>query len=191
MFSEGVERALLVALEAHQGQMRKGGAIPYAVHPLHVALLLARLGATDEVIQAGLLHDVVEDAEGWSIARIEADFGPRVTAIVSQLTEDKRKSWQERKELAIGGVPSLSPEAALVKACDKLHNLESLARALRAASDPSLVWGHFRGGREKTLRMSEELIAALRGRIPAAVSDALERALRAIQSSPPETARSS
>ncbi len=185
MFSEGVERALLVALEAHQGQKRKGSAVPYVVHPLHVALLLAQLGATEEVIQAGLLHDVVEDAEGWSIARIEEAFGPRVASIVAQLTEDKRKSWQERKELAIDEVPSLSPEAALVKACDKLHNLESLARALRETKDPSQVWGHFRGGCEKTLRMSEELIAALRGRIPAVVGQALEKALEAIRSSPP------
>ena len=165
MFSHGVERALTVALDAHSGQTRKGSDVPYVVHPVHVAVLLARLGASDDVIQAGILHDVVEDCDDWTSERIADAFGDRVAGIVAEVTEDKTGTWTERKEFAIAHVPHLSPEALLVKACDKLHNLESLARALSDADDPASVWGRFTGGRERTIDMSTRLVAALERRV--------------------------
>ena len=55
LFSSGVEAAIRASLLAHEGQTRKGDPIPYVSHPYHVALLLARSGADDETIQAGLL----------------------------------------------------------------------------------------------------------------------------------------
>ena len=47
MYGLGVERALRAALEAHDDQVRKGTGAPYVVHPVQVALHLARLGASD------------------------------------------------------------------------------------------------------------------------------------------------
>ena len=79
----------MTALAAHEGQTRKGSSTPYIVHPLHVATMLARAGADEETIQAGVLHDVVEDCEGWTLERLEDEFGPRVREIVAHLTEDK------------------------------------------------------------------------------------------------------
>jgi hypothetical protein len=49
-------------------------------HCVHVALVLARLGYDDAVIAAGILHDVVEDCEGWTLERIEREFGAEVRA---------------------------------------------------------------------------------------------------------------
>jgi guanosine-3',5'-bis(diphosphate) 3'-pyrophosphohydrolase len=183
MFSAGIERALRVTLEAHDGQLRKGGDSPYVVHPLHVALLLARMGADDDVIQAGLLHDVVEDSADWTSERLVEIFGLGVAQIVAEVTEDKSQTWTERKEYAIAHVPDLSPGALLVKACDKLHNLESLARALADASDPDSVWKRFRGGRERTLDTSERLVDALEMRVERALGRMLRRALEAIRTS--------
>jgi len=181
MFSEGVERALAAALEAHRDQRRKGGSLPYAIHPVHVALMLAKLDASDEIVQAGLLHDVVEDVAGWDLARVRASFGDRVADVVAELTEDKRLSWYERKTGAIEKAGGLSAEAALIMACDKLHNLESLRLSLEQADDPALVWAHFRGGREGTIRMAAALVEALAARVPAALADALRSALAAIR----------
>ena len=122
VFSDGVELALRTALEAHEGQLRKGlEAVPYVVHPVHVAFMLARFCADDHVVQAAILHDVVEDCEGWTIARIEQDFGQRVSSIVAELTEDKSKSWDERKRAAVDEVPHISDEAALIKV--HVHNV--------------------------------------------------------------------
>ena len=181
MFSEALERALGVALAAHEGQFRKGGDTPYVVHPIHVAVLLARFGAEDEVIQAGVLHDVVEDCEGWTIERLRAEFGVRVASIVEELTEDKACAWEDRKQSAIDHAPSMSREAASVKACDKLHNLESLLIQLEQARDPQQVWRRFRGGRDRTLVMDRALVDALGPRVDPELAGALARVQGAVE----------
>jgi (p)ppGpp synthase/HD superfamily hydrolase len=180
MFSSSIERALQVALSAHEGQLRKSARpVPYVVHPLHVSLVLARWGQDEDVIVAGLLHDVVEDCEGWTLARVESEFGHNVARIVGELTEDKSKSWDERKRAAVEHVPHLSPQAATIKAADKLHNLQSLAAELRAEPAES-VWARFRGGREKTLRISGELVEALSTRVEPKVARALRAAWKTV-----------
>ena len=80
MFSSVVEKALRVSVAAHAGQFRKGSErVHYATHPMHIALMLAKWGFDEDVIAAGLLHDVVEDCEGWTLPRIEEQFGAHVT----------------------------------------------------------------------------------------------------------------
>jgi (p)ppGpp synthase/HD superfamily hydrolase len=177
-FSSGVERALRASIAAHTGQSRKGQPdLPYIVHPVHVAMMLARLGADDETIQAGLLHDVVEDCEGWTLARIEAQFGARVRAIVADLTEEQGRSWEERKLAGIEHAAHMLPESATIKAVDKLHNLSSLLSDLRAADDPAQVWSHFSRGAAETIAMSARLVEALRARVDPRLADSLARVL--------------
>lgn len=55
------EKAL--ALRVHEGQKRKDAPTPYLVHPVRVAILLARHGFPDEVVAAGFVDayaDMVE-----------------------------------------------------------------------------------------------------------------------------------
>lgn len=186
MFSSSVERALRLCAQAHAGQTRKGsGSAPYALHPVHMALMLARLGESDEVLIAALLHDVVEDCPGWSLQRIESEFDAAVAAVVAELTEDKRQSWDQRKAHQVALVPTLSLSALKIKAADKLHNLATLAEDLERTSEPQSVWAHFHGGRERTLRMSRLLVEALGMRLEdpwrAALFEALQRVERAAQ----------
>ena len=177
MFSPLVEQALRVTVAAHEGQYRKGAeVVHYATHPLHIALMLARWGFDQEVVAAGLLHDVVEDCEGWAVERVEAEFGTHVASIVRQLTEDKSRTWEERKRWAVEHVPQMSPEAASVKAVDKLHNFQCLLAELRAADDVTTVWARFTGGRERTLEMDAQLVAVLVTRVDPRLGKALEEA---------------
>ena len=62
-----LENAIKIAVEAHTGQVDKGGN-PYILHPLRVMLSLDR----EEERIVGVLHDVVEDCAGWSWERLEA-----------------------------------------------------------------------------------------------------------------------
>ena len=55
-----IERAFVVAEEAHRGQVRKSGE-PYITHPLAVTKILADLGIGVASLAAALLHDTVED----------------------------------------------------------------------------------------------------------------------------------
>lgn len=189
MFHPRLERALRICLDAHAGQTRKGDGAPYAVHPVHVALILAQWGAPAEVLQAALVHDVVEDCADWSLARLESELGQHVSAIVAQLSEDKSRPWAERKQAAVDHVPQLTPEAVLVKAADKLHNLRSLAESLRASADVAAVWRRFNGGRDETLRMSELLVEALcrrlEPRLARELRDAMTNLLRVARTPAP------
>ncbi|MBI5365291.1 MAG: bifunctional (p)ppGpp synthetase/guanosine-3',5'-bis(diphosphate) 3'-pyrophosphohydrolase [Planctomycetes bacterium] len=185
MFSERIERALRTAQEAHAGQTRKGlGAVPYVTHPVHVAILLARLGADDVAITAGLLHDVVEDCEGWTDARVELEFGPEVAAIVRELTEDKSRSWRERKLDGIERVKHMSVAAATVKAADKLHNLRALVADLRSGAPASAVWARFNGGRDRTLELSTQLVNELVERVDPRLGRELRAAIEELHELP-------
>ena len=176
MFSGVIERAVNAAVVAHEGQTRKGlGNTPYIVHPVHIALMLARWDMDEDVIAAGLLHDVVEDCKDWTIERVETEFGKHIASIVADLTEDKSKTWAERKQAAIDNAPHLSPQAACVKAADKLHNMQSLLSELETASDPASVWSRFNGGRERTLEMDGKLVSALEQRLDSRLAKALRQ----------------
>lgn len=181
-YSVAVERALQVCLEAHQGQRRKGAErAPYAVHPLHMALVLARIGARDALIQGALLHDVVEDCEAWTAERLRGEFGDEVADIVADLTEDKSKSWSERKQWAVDHIPAMSQDSVTVKAADKLHNLQSLGQQLAHCSSTDEVWTLFKGGRDRTLEMDRLLVAALAGRVGGALALELEKAFAVVE----------
>ncbi len=181
MFDETTERALRAALAAHAGQVRKGdGVTPYVAHPVHLALMLARLGCPPRVLQAALLHDVVEDSEDWTPERVRAEFGPAVAAIVAELTEDKSLSWEERKARGIARVATLSRDALAVKAADKLHNLRTLALDLQAATDDAGLWKRFNGGRERTLETSRQLVEALSARCDVRLAAELRAAMAAV-----------
>ena len=51
-----LQRAIAIAVEAHDGQTDKGGA-PYILHPLRIMMSLK----TEDEMIVGVLHDVVED----------------------------------------------------------------------------------------------------------------------------------
>jgi (p)ppGpp synthase/HD superfamily hydrolase len=124
-YSRSIDAALTLAAAAHEGQRRKGTAIPYVMHPHHVARILDRYGCGEHVVIAGLLHDVVEDAKfdeaGWRDRvrgavpellhapddasgfraalddYITAAFGHGVSALVAHVTEVKTDALGERR----------------------------------------------------------------------------------------------
>ena len=55
-----VELAEKIATEAHQGQFRRGGSIPYIEHPRAV---VSRVGDDLDTQVVAWLHDVVEDCD--------------------------------------------------------------------------------------------------------------------------------
>jgi (p)ppGpp synthase/HD superfamily hydrolase len=183
VFDEGIERALRASEVAHRGQMRKGTDIPYVVHPIHVAIELARLGVDPLLIQAALLHDVVEDCThaGWDGDRVGREFGPVVAGIVAELTEDKSLTWEERKRAGIEHVAHMSDDARTVKAADKLHNLRSLAADLAATSDKLVIWARFKGGRDRTIALSRALVEALAQHVHPRLSQALRAAMADVE----------
>src|SRR5947208_812461 len=128
-------KALSFAVERHGAvhQARKGTVFPYVVHPIRVAEILDRFEYGEDVVVAGMLHDVVEDA-GVTYAELTRRFGKRVSTLVEKASEpDKSLPWRARKEHTISRVSTESDNEALaVIAADKLDNIRSLAETLRS-----------------------------------------------------------
>ena len=63
---------------------------------METAAIVTAFTDEPEMIAAALLHDVIEDA-GVTREELEEKFGPRVAFLVDGESEDKSKSWVERK----------------------------------------------------------------------------------------------
>lgn len=126
-----IRDALALAREAHAGQVRLTGSgeMPFVEHPLAVAEHLASEGFGDEVVAAGLLHDVVEHA-GVELAELRDRFGNEVADLVGVLTESETiGAYEERKEEHRERVAAAGREAHAVFTADKTANVETLREA--------------------------------------------------------------
>src|SRR3954451_4618933 len=101
-------KAAAYAADKHRfGKPRKGAdAAPYINHPLAVANLLASEAAIEDlvVLQAALLHDVVEDTP-TPLSELALVFGEEVAGVVAEVTDDKSLPKDERKRLQVVNAP--------------------------------------------------------------------------------------
>jgi (p)ppGpp synthase/HD superfamily hydrolase len=97
-------------------------------HPLEVASLVASAGADDEVVEAAVLHDLLEDTD-VTPAEIASEFGSRVAAPVSSMTEDESiEDYEQRKEEHRRRVRDAGRDVALLFVADKLSNARRMRR---------------------------------------------------------------
>jgi (p)ppGpp synthase/HD superfamily hydrolase len=131
MYSAQIEKAIRTATKAHEGQKRRGhDKVDYISHLFSVAQILTHFNAPEEVVIAGLLHDVLEDTS-YSYEQLSKEFGFKVSAIVQALTEAPQSefhttSWEVRKQAYLESLRTSPEEVLLVSAADKIHNLSSL-----------------------------------------------------------------
>jgi len=126
-----VRGALSVARRAHAGQFRQTGCdeIPFIEHSLAVGELLAEQCYPDEVLAAGILHDVAEHAE-VDPDSLRGRFGDDVADLVQALTEDATiDDYEERKEEHRERVAAAGPQAQAIFAADKAANVAVLRGA--------------------------------------------------------------
>lgn len=155
-FSQRIHDALDFASLHHSGQTRKDPdvKIPYVSHLFGVAYILAAHDYGEDVVVAGILHDLLEDivvekrrpAVGEEMKR---RFGEGVYELVSHVTQRKRdergreRQWKVRVTdyAAHLSAPSTPDEARAISCADKIHNIESLLMALeRNRERPGKVW---------------------------------------------------
>ncbi len=126
---ENITAAYNLANEAHADQKRRSGE-PYISHPLNVAKLLVELGMDSESVEAGLLHDVVEDTS-VDLSTIESKFGPGVMRLVdgvTKLTKMQFSSVEEQRAESIRKMllaMSQDVRVMIIKLCDRLHNMRT------------------------------------------------------------------
>jgi len=127
---ESVQRAYLVAEEAHRLQKRISGE-PYIVHPLSVALILAESKLDATSISAALLHDTLEDTE-LTYDQLQVRFGADVAQIVDGVTKLEKLDFSNLLEHQTENYRKMFLAMAkdmrviLIKLADRLHNMRTL-----------------------------------------------------------------
>jgi (p)ppGpp synthase/HD superfamily hydrolase len=149
--------ALAYARRLHRSQRRAGDGAPFIEHPTEVGELLYDAGASDEVIAAGVLHDVLEKTDA-SAYELSVRFGRRVREIVGAVTDDQRIVEYSRRKAALREqVANAGDDALAVFAADKV----SKVRELR------LGYGSGVEGRSRRLENYRCSLAMLEKRLPA------------------------
>jgi len=168
-------QAFQFAAQEHKCQLRKGTKIPYISHLMSVSALVMENGGDEDQAIAGLLHDVIEDADPpSSVAQIRESileqFGPRVLALVEGCTDGeadeggKKAPWRERKEAYIAHLKNEPTELLLVSCCDKLHNARAILTDLTSHGD--ILFDRFTGKKEGTLWYYRTLANIFEQRLP-------------------------
>lgn len=109
------EKALLIAVMAHKGQVDKNGQ-PYILHPLTVASKLDTL----ELKVIGLLHDTIEDTDVTADYLIEMGIPEDLVKIVELLTKPKGEPYENYLRRV-----KENPMAKKVKLADLAHNTDA------------------------------------------------------------------
>ncbi|MEI3535491.1 MAG: HD domain-containing protein [Bacilli bacterium] len=143
--TDRVNRAFMFALNVHGGQTRKDGK-PYITHSFSVAMELAKNGANDELICAGLLHDTIEDGD-VTPDELKREFGEEVLRLVLFDTENKKLSWKERKDATLLALENCDRKCAMLICADKLSNIRDLADGLK--DEGKSFWNKFKYGRDR------------------------------------------
>ena len=126
---------------------RRKSDTPYILHPIEVAVIISTMTDRQEVIAAGLLHDVVEDA-GITIEQVGEKFGERVKELVASETENKREelppeqTWRIRKEETLEKLRVTDDiDILMLWIGDKLSNIRAIYRSFLV--EGNAVWNQF------------------------------------------------
>jgi (p)ppGpp synthase/HD superfamily hydrolase len=143
--------ALAFAADRHAGQTRDGEDVPFVTHPVEVACLLHEAGYSDEVVAAGVLHDVLEDTD-VKREELATRFGERVAALVAAVSDDPSiEDGAERKAALRRQVAASGAEAGVIFAADKVSKTRELRQRVgrgEAREADRLKLEHYRASLE-------------------------------------------
>ena len=180
LISPKITEAIKFALIAHEGQKRNDNR-PFIVHPLSVAFILQSAGYREEVVIAGILHDVVEDTK-FTEQDIKEQFGEEIAALVMGVTEDKTiKDWSVRKQGYLDHLKTASAEVKALSAADLLDNRRSIFSNLE--NNNAAIWSTFSASPEAILRNSEERLAIIQTEVNNEITKELEVVMEKIKRS--------
>lgn len=124
-----IEKAYNKAKLYHGEQKRVSG-VPYVLHPISVAYILAELGMDSQSIAAALLHDVVEDTSA-NTEEIKVEFGEEIAKLVDGVTKFKiiDSSEEEQRMRSIRKMliaMSQDIRVIIIKLADRLNNMRTI-----------------------------------------------------------------
>lgn len=130
-----------LAAAAYAGQVDKIG-VPYIEHARAVAAGLVPFG--DELVMAGLLHDVLEDTDVTVDGLLEQGVPARVVEIVKAVTNQADMTYEEKIRHI-----TADPQATLLKIADNAHNSHPDRAAQLPAHKRERLAAKYRAARAK------------------------------------------
>jgi HD domain-containing protein len=122
------QAALRFARARHAGQHREIDHAPFIAHPIEVGSLLHGDGQPDEIIAAGLLHDILEKTATTS-AELHRRFGPRIARLVESVSDDPSiGDYKSRKRDLRDRIARSDSNTRAIFAADKISKVRELAQ---------------------------------------------------------------
>lgn len=106
-----IDNAIKLAYKMHSGQLRKHSNVPYIMHGMAVGNILRSATTDEEVISAGILHDILEDTT-ITFEELKIETTLRIAEIVKEVTRDSQ-----------GKSNITTKEGVMVKCADMIHNM--------------------------------------------------------------------
>lgn len=130
----GTNSMSIHAMDLVQKEMTKGKGFQrqdgsdYSIHCIEVTnTLISFCVKNEDVISAALLHDIVEDVDGYTFKTIEKIFNKNVSDLVALVTKEKGTNVRNPEKLKkyLDDIKQ-NQDAAIIKTADRMHNMMSL-----------------------------------------------------------------
>ena len=96
---------------------------PVLFHGLRVGIYLYERGYSEDIVLAGVLHDILEDTE-ITQEELREEFGHTVTKLVQASTKDDSVAKEEKTEELIKRCVNNGQDALIIKAADILDSFK-------------------------------------------------------------------
>jgi len=171
-----IQKAILKALEVHNGEVRKGdGKTPYVLHPLEVGIIATVYTSNEIIISSAILHDVLETGKVKD-EDIISEFGEDVFNMVKAMSEDKSiEDWAERKTENLSRLAN-NKTAYITKAIDTLVNMRDLFAIIQEQGENA--WAKFNAPKGLKMNYFERILSDLKNDLP---NDLLEKYVSALK----------
>lgn len=112
-----VGKAEEIVTREFEGETDKAGT-PYIVHLNNVKETVKSWGGDEEAQAAALLHDLIEDIDGWAIEDLRGEFSNKVVKAVEAITKRQGEPYMQYVDRVSG-----NKLATLVKLADLEDNM--------------------------------------------------------------------
>lgn len=132
-YSDRINHAFAFAAKHYAPRAPAHAPMPFLAHPSNVAVILARHGADETTIVAGILHHVLEAVPDGDRDPLVQKIGEKFGAVVRGVACDALcpavdgrgdpVAWRVRKRAVLAGVLLMDPRALDIRVADEIHEL--------------------------------------------------------------------
>lgn len=180
--TDNIFKAINLASSLHVSQIRKDNITPYISHCFAVAWIVANYVNDEDIIVAALLHDTIEDVEGFTYDNILIAFGKRVADLVYNVSEPKydqnsneKLSWEARKIAYLDKIKNGSVDALYISVADKIHNIKSILNDYSIFGDK--IWSLYNSTKAQQLHHYTQVLQIAKNRLQSPIINELESIL--------------